>query len=72
MCYKHYYDTSGTSCPVLIMVVKINIIFWLFVDFFFQVQSFSYGLDGEVLKVTNDDRPLQKLVERLDHAFLHG
>ncbi|XP_033642401.1 pleckstrin homology domain-containing family M member 2-like [Asterias rubens] len=37
-----------------------------------EVQSFSYGLDGEVLKVTNDDRPLQKLVERLDHAFLHG
>ncbi|XP_038077828.1 pleckstrin homology domain-containing family M member 2-like [Patiria miniata] len=37
-----------------------------------EVHAFSCSADGEIVTVTNDDRPLQKLVERLDHAFLHG
>ncbi|XP_072036604.1 LOW QUALITY PROTEIN: pleckstrin homology domain-containing family M member 2-like [Amphiura filiformis] len=37
-----------------------------------EVQAFSCEQGSELLAVKNDDRPLQKLVECLDHALLHG
>ncbi|XP_063965249.1 pleckstrin homology domain-containing family M member 2-like [Lytechinus pictus] len=37
-----------------------------------KVQAYSCGSDGDTVKVDNEARPLQRLVEHLDHAFLHG
>ncbi|XP_072175127.1 pleckstrin homology domain-containing family M member 2-like [Diadema setosum] len=37
-----------------------------------EVQAYAFSSDGEVVKIGNEARPLQRLVEHLDHAFLHG
>lgn len=37
-----------------------------------EVQAYVFSSDGETVKVGNEARPLQRLVEHLDHAFLHG
>ena len=54
------------------MLINFRMLMLFMFLFCLQVQAFSCEQGSELIPVKNDDRPLQKLVECLDHAFLHG